>query len=154
MEYVIRLSAMKLPWLILFLFGIALIFSRSYSEAGALSLRDSDIEKADRLGEGFQKQGPWSRQESRGNGFSVIPQPEEYRTASDSQAQKDESEYGMNQYPLCYNPYAGLYEYCYPRESSLYRSRFRSSEFRSWWRKGRICPPGYYFVPDEGCYRK
>ncbi len=76
-----------------------------------------------------------------------------YQTTPDSQIHKDESGYDITQYPLCYNIYSGVYEYCYPGESSYYRSRFRSPAFRSGWRRGRACPPGYYFVPEKGCYQ-
>lgn len=125
-----------------------------FCETGNLQRKNSDtIETADKLGEDFQKQGPWSRKESPGDGFYGIPQPGEYQTPG-SQVPEEESEYNINQYPLCYNPYERLYEYCYPKGSSYYRSRFRSPDFWSWWRRGRVCPPGYYFVPEEGCYKK
>ncbi|MBI5634440.1 MAG: hypothetical protein HZA15_13300 [Nitrospirae bacterium] len=125
-----------------------------FSEAATLQKRASDrIEEADRLGEDFQNQGPWSRQEPQGSGFYGIPQPEDYLATPGSQVPADESGNDMARYPLCYNPYAGTYEYCYPRESSYYRSGFRSPSFRPGWGRGKTCPPGYYFVPEKGCYR-
>jgi len=125
-----------------------------YSETkSSAKKRSGDIEKADQLGEEFQKQGPWTRQAPQAGGFYGMPQPEDYLATPESQRPKDESESSVMQYPLCYNPYNRVYEYCYPRESSYFNLRFRSPEFRFWWRRGRACPPGYYFVPEEGCYR-
>lgn len=125
-----------------------------YCEADTLHERNSDnIEKADRLGEDFQNQGPWSRQRSPDDNFYAIPQPREYQATPGSQIPEVEPKYDITQYPLCYNPYAGAYEYCYRGGSSFYRSGFRSPSFGLKWRRGRSCPPGYYFVPEKGCYR-
>jgi len=148
---VVELSVMRMTGIVISL-GIVFLFFCSYSEAGALSVTDKDIEKADRLGEEFQKQGPWSRQEPQDGLFYGIPQQGKYLTTPESELQ-DGSGSVLTQYPLCYSPYTGSYEYCYPRGSSYFKSRFRSPAFRSWWRRGRVCPPGYYFMPDEGCYR-
>ncbi len=122
-------------------------------ETGSPLKRNPDpIEKADKLGEEFQREGPWSRQAPQG-GFYDVPQPRDYLATPGSQFPPDDAGSDMTQYPLCYNPYAGYYEYCYPRESSYFRSRLRTPGFRSWWRRGRSCPPGYHFIPEEGCYR-
>jgi hypothetical protein len=149
----IKLSVMKLRWIVVTFSLMVVLHSCSYAEAGALPLNNKDIKKADRLGEDFQQQGPWSRQEPLGGGFYGIPQPEEYQATPESQIPNDEPGSGITQYPLCYNPYSGSYEYCYPRESFYFRSRFSSPDFRIWWKRGRACPPGYYFVPKQGCYR-
>jgi hypothetical protein len=143
---------MKVLWIIIALMGI--LSSPSYAGAGEPLAGDKNIEKADRLGEKFQRQGPWSRKEPQDGLFYGIPQPGEYLATPESQLPKDDSGVGITQYPLCYNPYTGSYEYCYPRGSSNFRARFRSADFRSWWRRGGACPPGYYFMPGEGCYRR
>lgn len=150
---VVQLGVMKVLRIFIVLIGMGVLSSPTYAAAGKLQTRDRDIEKADRLGEDFQRKGPWTRPESSGDGFYGIPQPEEYLASPESKLPKEDRGAALTHYPLCYSPYTGYYEYCYPRESSYFKSRFRSPAFRSWWRSGRACPPGYYFVPEEGCYR-
>jgi hypothetical protein len=117
------------------------------------NIRTDNIERANKLGEEFQKQGPWSRKSPQDQDFYGIPQPEDYLATPESQLPKSESDMSSVPYPLCYNPYTRVYEYCYSGDSSYFQSRFSSPEFRFWWKRGRTCPPGYYFVPKEGCYR-
>jgi hypothetical protein len=148
----IKLVLMKLFLIVIMLVSMAVGYSCSSAEAGKVSAKSDAIQQADRLGEDFQQQGPWSRREPLGDGFYGVPQPKEYQTDFGGHLPQDESGFDTSQYPLCYNPYTSVYEYCYPRESPYFLSRFRSPAFRLWWRKGRICPPGYYFVPDKGCY--
>lgn len=125
-----------------------------FCEAGSPArVNPDDIEEANRLGEEFQRLGPWTRKKPQGDGFYGIPQPQEYLATPQSQLPQDESGSDSGQYPLCYNPYAGSYEYCYPRDSSYFRSRFSSPGFRSWWRQGGNCPSGHHFRQGEGCYR-
>lgn len=125
-----------------------------YSETKpAVKKKSDNIEKADQLGEEFQKQGPWTRQAPQDGGFYGMPQPKDYLAPPESQLPQYESENSTVQYPLCYNPYNRAYEYCYSGDSSYFQLRFRSPDFRFWWRRGRTCPPGYHFVPEEGCYR-
>ena len=126
-----------------------------YPETRSSSIKRSDnIDKADNLGDEFQKQGPWSRQAPAGDGSTATPQPEEYLATPKSQIPGSESEGGSVQYPLCYNPYKQVYESCAPMDSSDFQLRLRSPAFRLWWKKGRTCPSGYYFVPEKGCYRR
>ncbi|MBI5848434.1 MAG: hypothetical protein HZB31_10900 [Nitrospirae bacterium] len=125
----------------------------SHGETGTLQKRASEhIEKADKLGEDFQQLGPWSRQESRDSGFYGIPQPDNYQSTPGRNMPEAEFGPDITHYPLCYNSVTDEYQYCYPRESAYYRSGFRSPGFRSGLR-GRVCPPGYYFMPAKGCYR-
>ena len=134
----------KLSLLILSLSLSFLLPSHLYSET-----LSSDIEKADRLGDEFQQQMPWSKEKiPSGEPLTRdLPQPPE------SQKSKDESEPQWRQYPLCYNPYTLRYEYCYRGDEDYFMIRFRSPAFRFWWEHGRVCPPGYYFKGGWGCYR-
>jgi hypothetical protein len=117
------------------------------------NIRSENLERVNNLGEEFQRQGPWSRKSPQDGGFYDIPQPDSYLATPESQLPKSEPEVSAVPYPLCYNPYIRVYEYCYSGDSSYFQSRFSSPQFRFWWKRGRTCPPGYYFVPEEGCYR-
>ncbi len=134
---------------ILIILVLVLFPFHAYAETPSPSPKDKDIEKADKLGEEFQKQMPWSKERTPGGEplTRELPQPPE------SQKQKDESESQFTRYPLCYNYYTRRYEYCYPRDSDYFMLRFQSPKFRFWWEHGRSCPPGYHFVPGEGCLR-
>ena len=127
-----------------------LLPSHLYSET-----LSSDIEKADRLGDEFQQQMPWSKEKiPSGEPLTRdLPQPPE------SQRSKDESEPQWRQYPLCYNPYTLRYEYCYLSHDNLnyydyYKYRTHRPGFYLYWGHGGKCPPGYYFSPERGCYQK
>jgi hypothetical protein len=131
-----------------------LIISLSSSSAQESSVPSvTDVEKADQLGDEFQRQMPWYARTPQSGAFFGIPQPKEYLSAPESEIPPESSEYLSRQYPLCYDPYTGSYEYCKPRNSYYFRVKLRSPQFRFWWSKGRFCPYGYFFIPDRGCYR-
>lgn len=134
---------------ILIILALALFSSHSYAETGAPSPKDKDIEKADKLGEEFQRQMPWSKERAPAG----EPLTRDVPQSPESQKPKDEPESQWKQYPLCYNPHTHRYEYCYPGDPDYFMLRFRSPKFRFWWDYGRSCPPGYYFAPGQGCFR-
>ncbi len=112
-----------------------------------------NLRRADELGEDFQRQMPYSKDKTQSSETPVQAQPREY-TAPAGGEQPSATGIQGNEYPLCYNPLSGVYEYCDPGDSEYFRQRFQSPDFRYWWERGRACPPGYYFRQGWGCYRK
>jgi hypothetical protein len=132
------------------LFFLSTVLYGVQTEAGETSSSPSvDTEKAEQLGEEFQNQMPGARSSSRSSDSTVIPQPDAYS----SPEEKKEPDYNQMQYPLCYNPATGFYEYCYAHDSDHFRLRFRSSDFKFWWEKGRKCPSGFHFKSGQGCFK-
>ncbi len=157
-----------LPGLLLFL-----MFSSPPSHGGEVTPEEGspfseDIGKADQIGEEFQRQAPWSETAPGSGAYHAPPQPEEYL----SPPEPEEPEPPAAPRPYCYNPYTGLYEYCYPGgylhgyfhpryryeylhsdEDTRYRFELDLPGFYLYWEKGGRCPPGYRFIPEWGCYR-
>jgi len=144
-------ARMRLVDIVLMTAVLVFVFSPAAYSENAVS--QGDAEKAGQLGEDFQKQTPWGKDAPDTGEFRGTPQPKEYRSSPEDEQPRDEGQ-KVREYPLCYNPYTGGYEYCYPSDSYYFRMRFRSPEFRFWWEHGRTCPPGYYFRPGWGCYRR
>jgi hypothetical protein len=154
----------------IFLIGTALlvlffIFSAvTYSELHIVALASAasdNTEKADKLGEEFQKQSPWFREKPESDESIVTPQPEHYLRIPEEKKEEETQgnpycyyPYCEEQYPLCYDPDTGLYEYCYPADSFSFKFRFHSRKFRQWWDHERACPPGYFFKNNIGCARR
>lgn len=111
--------------------------------------RSSDIERADRLGEEFQKQMPWSKEKPQSGEFYGTPQPKDYLSPPEKEETQSEPD---AQYPYCYDPYTGYYEYCYRGYDPLYGDDYWRLRFR--WDHGKRCPPGFHFKPGWGCYRR
>lgn len=154
----------KITFIVLLLVFFSIIYSDIYSEQRMgvlLSFAASDnTEKADKLGEEFQKQSPWFREKPKSGESTGVPQPEQYlRCTEDKKEEETQSNpycyypYCEEQYPLRYDPDTKPYEYCYPVDSFSYKFRFRSPKFRLWWDQERACPPGYFFRPNFGCTR-
>ncbi len=146
----LRITIIFLVWL-----SLSLIYNQQY--IGVLSsLAASD---SDKHGDEFQKQAPWLREKQQGGEPRGEPQPELYLRTPEKKEEKEDKypycyyPYCQEQYPLCYNPDTGRYEYCYPSDSSYFQNRFHSPKFRLWWQKERMCPPGYFFKPGLGCVR-
>lgn len=125
-----------IPLVLLFIFSQPL-----YSDAASPSKKD--IEKADKLGEEFQKEMPWAKERQ--------PQKELLTPVPPPPADTTESKTVQN--PMCYNPYTGAFESCNPDDYEHFRLRWQSQKFRFWWEHGRACPAGYHFNPGWGCYR-
>jgi hypothetical protein len=106
---------------------------------------------ANELGDDFQRQMPYSKENPQsGEGQT---QPQDYTAPPDREKPEPQTTPQGTDYPLCYNPYTRVYEYCHPEDTDSFRLRLRSPDFRFWWEHGRSCPPGYYFKPGWGCYR-
>jgi hypothetical protein len=138
-------------------FVLSLFFlsaSSLHSETENVTEPDSNkFERVEQLGEEFQRLMPWSRRTPQSDTYYDTPQPKEYFSTPEIELPQKDADYQYMRYPLCYNPYNRLYEYCYSRDSNYFKLRFRSPEFRFWWKSGRGCPAGFYFVPGSGCYK-
>ena len=122
-----------------------LLLSSSYAgevKPAEKSPSAGDIEKANQLGEEFQRQMPWSRESPQSGEYYGSPQPKSY--FSTPERELPESEPPMAQYPFCYNPYTRIYEYCYPPEYGYYNSQ----GYDYYYLRGY----GYYY-PGEYYYR-
>ncbi|MCL5023432.1 MAG: hypothetical protein M1497_08730 [Nitrospirae bacterium] len=124
-----------------------------FSGGKCLSATSGEIDKADRLGEEFQRQMPYSKERPETGETPGQTQPGDYTAPSEREGTLAPAQPGGYDEPLCYDPYTGTYEYCYPEDSDYFRSRFQSPGFPFWWERGRSCPPGYHFEPGRGCYR-
>ncbi len=151
------MSFIKIIFVLLALLVLSLIYPQNYFSVPLSLAASDDAEKADKLGEEFQKQAPWFREKPQGDEGKGEPQPELYiHTPEGKEEKQDKYPYCRypdcpEQYPLCYNPDLEVYEYCYPADSSDFRLRFHSPKFRLWWEHERVCPPGYFFTPGSGC---
>lgn len=125
-----------IPMILIFLFSQSL-----YSWAASPSKKD--IEKADKLGEEFQKDMPWAKDR----------QPQKEPLTPAPQTPSAATEQKTLQYPMCYNPYTGGFESCNPDDYEHFNLRWQSQKFRFWWEHGRACTKGYHFKPGWGCYR-
>lgn len=112
-----------------------------------------DIQRADELGNDFQRQMPGFREKPQSGETPGQAQPGDYVAPPEREKNEPASQPRSGDYPLCYNPYTRAYETCYPEGSENWRLRYGSPDFRLWWESGRSCPPGYYFRPGRGCYR-
>jgi hypothetical protein len=111
-----------------------------------------DIQRADNLGDEFQKQMPYSKEKPQSGETPGQPQPEHY-VAPPERERPDAAQPPGNGYPLCYNPYYGRYEPCYPEGSEQWRHFYSSPHFQLWWDKWRSCPSGHHFRIGKGCFR-
>lgn len=109
---------------------------------------------ASELGDDFQRQMPYSKERPQSGETPGQAQPEDYTAPPERERNEAPSEPQGRDFPLCYNPYTGGYENCHPEGSEYWRLRYDSPDFRFWWEHGRTCPPGYYFKPGRGCYRR
>lgn len=112
-----------------------------------------DIQRADELGEDFQRQMPYSKERPQSGETPGQAQPKDYIAPPEREKTEPTPRPQGYDYPLCFNPYTRAYENCYPEDSEHWRLRYSSPDFRFWWEHGRACPPGYYFRPGRGCYR-
>jgi hypothetical protein len=112
-----------------------------------------DASRANELGEDFQRQIPGYKEKPQGGETPGQTQPQDYTAPPDREKPEPQTTPQGTDYPLCYNPYTRVYEYCHPEDTDSFRLRLRSPDFRFWWERGRSCPPGYYFKPGWGCYR-
>jgi len=154
-----RIFRVKIAVIIVLSFTFSAIpCSRLHIVMPAFAASD-DTDKADKLGEDFQKQSPWFREKPKSDENTGTPQPEQYLRNPEGEKKEETQKYPYCRYPdcpeqyaLCYNPDLDTYEYCYPADSDHFRLRFRSPKFRDWWERERACPAGYSFTPDGGCY--
>ncbi len=144
------LSSKAIVILICMVLSHGLLSAENISSSGRAS---DSIQRAMNLGDEFQDMGPWSGHAGRDSGFYGLAQPRDYLTAPESKRITTDQGTDSAAYPLCYNPYQRAYEYCYPRDSAYFQLLLRSADFRAWWSRGRVCPPGYYFRYGKGCYR-
>jgi hypothetical protein len=112
-----------------------------------------DLERANELGEDFQRQMPYSRERPQTGETPGQTQPRDYVAPPERERSEPAPQPGGGDYPVCYNPYTRVYENCYPQDSEYWRLRYNSPDFRFWWEQGRSCPSGYYFRQGRGCYR-
>jgi hypothetical protein len=111
------------------------------------------LEKADELGDDFQRQMPWSREKPQSGETPGQAQPRDYVAPPEREKTETTTRPQGETFPLCFNPYTRGYETCYPEDSEHWRTWYNSPDFRLWWEQGRSCPRGYYFRPGRGCYR-
>ncbi len=112
-----------------------------------------NIERANEMGEDFQRQMPYSKERPQTGETPGQAQPGDYVAPPEREKSEPPSQPQAGDYPLCYNPYTRTYENCYPQDSESWRLRYNSPDFRLWWDHGRSCPSGYYFRSGRGCYR-
>ena len=112
-----------------------------------------NIERANELGEDFQRQMPYSKEKPQSGETPGQAQPGDYVAPPEREKNEPAAQPRGGDYPVCYNPYTRAYENCNPEDSENWRLRYSSPDFRLWWEQGRSCPPGYYFRPGRGCYR-
>ncbi len=112
-----------------------------------------DIERANELGEDFQRQMPYSKERPQTGETPGQVQPGDYVAPPERERNEPPPQPRAGDSPVCYNPYTRAYETCYPQDSEYWRLRYSSPEFRLWWDQGRSCPSGYYFKHGRGCYR-
>lgn len=118
-----------------------------------LPVYGQDIQKADQLGEEFQRQMPYSKPKIDSGETPGQPQPEDYTAPPEREKSETAGQPQGYDAPLCYNPHYGNYERCYPQDSDDWRSNYDSPHFQFWWQQWRNCPPGYHFRPGWGCMR-
>lgn len=110
-----------------------------------------DIHKEDKLGEEFQRQMPYSKERPQSGETPGQPQPKDYIAPTEKE-KTDTTQSQMHERPVCYNPYYGKYEPCYPRDSEQWRFFYSLPHFQLWWDKWQNCPPGYHFRTGKGCF--
>ncbi|MBI5674306.1 MAG: hypothetical protein HZC48_00560 [Nitrospirae bacterium] len=112
-----------------------------------------DIEEAERLGEEFQGQMPWSKDIPESGAYDGMTQPEGYLSGP-RQKMYEEDRAKIREYEYCYNPVTFRYEYCYsayPNFYDYYKYRLYLPGFYLYWRHGEKCPPGHHYSTERGC---
>lgn len=127
-------------------------FTAFFLAVSACAVYGQDINRADKLGEEFQRQMPYSKERPQSGETPGQPQPKDYIAPAERE-RPDATQSQVYEQPICYNPYYGNYEPCYPRDSEQWRFFYSSPHFQLWWDKWRSCPSGYHFRNGKGCFR-